>query len=99
MNYKEILTANREDIIEIITDLVRFTNISLKDAMIAVAKNESRYNEIMETASDSYFGKTYNSFKILCKEVVDNMTIIKNDAIFENIQNSSRNNQMKSAFN
>jgi len=95
MSYLEILKTNREEIIDIANDSIRYTNVTLKTVMNFLVENEEMFNSL---PTCKFFGDM-GKFGTMCKNAVNQLISFKHDTKFETIQNNSRMAQMKSAFN
>lgn len=101
-NLKDFMTANRDLVIEIINDEVRFTKTNLKEVSGILINSDNFYQELMKTSiATKWDSQEEVAFKSLLKSIVDTLimnNISKNDDNFWSMIEASTKRQMKAAF-
>ena len=102
MTIKDYMTANKQEVIDTISDEVRYTKTNVKEASLILVTMDAFFQKELKSAKPSaYFSAEYVAFKMVMEKVVVSLVISKisdNDADWAHIEASTRL-QMASAFN
>lgn len=101
MTIQEYMTANRQEVIDMINDEVQFTKTNLKEVSMVMVKSDDLFQAALLTAkADNYFSAEYKAFKELMTTTVATLVLQKvsdNDSDWASIEASIKR-QMKAAF-
>lgn len=102
-NLIETLKENRESVIDMINDEIRYTSVKLKDVMNALAGSQNAYSEaIASVKADQWTSLEMKAVEKITKEICNNAIlkgICASNVDFEIFRQEQLKRQMVAAFN